>query len=137
MCVKAFINLFTGRRVFQITTLVLLFLNFIYLFQSQLKSQLNRSSVFNNILTFSLLGTCYLFICRSFSKKLLYSLFEIPFSKRWYQKETNLPIYITNQGPRFHMILILLRGISEETLFPNKHYAKQICMIFKYLSIIY
>ena len=66
MCAKAFINLCTGGRVFQITTLVALFLNFRYLFQSQLKSQLNRSSVFNNILTFSLLGTCCLFICHSF-----------------------------------------------------------------------
>ena len=66
MCVKAFINLFTGGRVFQITTLVALFLNFIYLLQNQLKSQLNRSSVFNNILTSSLLGTCCLLICHSF-----------------------------------------------------------------------
>lgn len=66
LCAQAFINLFTGGRVFQRTTLVALFLNFIYLLQSQLKSQLNWSSVLNNILTFSLLGTCYLFICHSF-----------------------------------------------------------------------
>lgn len=72
-----------------------------------------------------------------FSKKVLYSLFEISFSKHWYQIETNLPIYIANQVPRFHMTLILLRGISEETLFPNKHCAKYIFMIFRYLSIIY
>ena len=72
-----------------------------------------------------------------FSMKVLYSLSEIPFSKHSYHTETSLSIFTANQLPSFHMTQSLLRGISEQTLFPNKYCAKYIYMIFRFLNIIY
>lgn len=113
----------------------------LYVFLTEwIKLQLAWSSVSNIIVTFFLLWTCSLFMLFFwFSIKVLHSLFEIPFSKHSDRNhiETILPTYIANQLPSLHMTQPLSRGISKQTLLPNKHCAKYIHMIFKFLSIIY
>ena len=72
-----------------------------------------------------------------FSVKVLHSLFKISLSKHSYHIETSLLISIANQLPSFHMRQFLMRGISEQTLFPNKYCAKYIYVIFRFLNIAY